>query len=75
MAARIVLFSKPDCELCDDAKAMLDELGEPYEVAHDRRYALRVPVIEVDGRVVTEGRVSARPVRRAIRSPGPGGRS
>lgn len=66
--ARIVLYSKPDCELCEDARALLDEIGEPYEVAHDPRFALRVPVVEVDGRIVTEGRVSARAVRRAMRA-------
>lgn len=67
MTHRLVLYSKPHCELCDEARAMLDALGHTYEVAEDPRYALRVPVIEVDGRVITEGRVSERAVRRALR--------
>ena len=67
MSHRVVLFSKPDCCLCDDAKQMLDELGHEYEVDHDPRFVDRVPVIEVDGRIVTEGRVSERAVRRALR--------
>ena len=66
MSARVVLYSKPVCGLCDEARAMLDRIGEPYEVAHDQRYDLRVPVIEVDGRIVTEGRVSERTVRKAL---------
>lgn len=67
MTHRLVLYSKDDCELCEDAREMLDRVGHPYEVRHDPAYALRVPVIEVDGRVVTEGRVRERAVRRALR--------
>lgn len=66
--ARVVLFSKPNCHLCEEARALLDSMGEPYEVAYDAAYDLRVPVISVDGRVVTEGRVSERAIRRALRS-------
>jgi hypothetical protein len=65
---RVVLFSKPDCDLCDDARALLDEIGHPYEVADDPAFALRVPVVEVDGRIVTEGRVGERALRRALRA-------
>lgn len=65
--ARVVLFSKPDCSLCDDARRLLDSLGVSYEIAEDPRFALRVPVIEVDGRIATEGRVSERALRRALR--------
>ncbi len=64
---RVVLYSKPDCELCDEARALLDDIGEPYEVRHDPRFALRVPVVEVDGAIVTEGRIGERAVRRALR--------
>jgi hypothetical protein len=60
------LYSKLDCELCDDARAMLDAIGHPYEVAFDPGLAERVPVGEVNRRVVTEGRVSERAVRRAL---------
>lgn len=63
---RVVLYSKPDCSLCDAARALLDALGISYTQAEDARYALRVPVIEVDGRVVTEGRVSERALRRTL---------
>lgn len=67
MTHRLVLYSKPSCQLCDEARAMLDAIGHPYQIAEDPRYALRVPVIEVDGRIVTEGRISERAVRRAVR--------
>jgi hypothetical protein len=64
---RVVLYSKPDCELCDEAREMLDGLDVSYEVARDPAFDLRVPVVEVDGRIVTEGRVSERAVRAALR--------
>jgi len=64
---RVVLFSKPSCCLCEDAKQMLDALGHDYDVAYDSRFDERVPVVEIDGRIVTEGRVSERAVRRALR--------
>lgn len=67
MSHRVVLFSKPSCSLCDEAKEVLDQLGHPYEVAHDPVYDLRVPVVEVDGRIVTEGRISMRALARALR--------
>lgn len=66
-APRVVLYSKPACSLCDDAAEMLTSLGVVFSVANDPIYDLRVPVIAVDGRIVTEGRVSPRPVRAALR--------
>lgn len=62
-----VLYSKADCDLCDDAREMLERLGHPFTTAEAGEYAPRVPVITVDGRVVTEGRVSERAVRRAVK--------
>ncbi|HEX9711472.1 MAG TPA: glutaredoxin family protein [Actinomycetota bacterium] len=64
---RIVLYTKPDCSLCDDARAALDAIGRPYEIAEDARYASRVPVIEVDGVIVAELRVTERTLRRAVK--------
>ena len=69
MSHRVVLYTKPDCSLCETAEGLLDRIGHPYERAWDDRYVLRIPVIEVDGRVVTEGRVSERALRRALREP------
>lgn len=63
----VVLYSAPGCHLCEDAETMLGSLGVAYRTATDARYAERVPVIEIDGRIVTEGRVSERAVRAALR--------
>ncbi len=59
----VVLYSKSNCPLCDDAKALLDELQKtlPFnliikDAESDERakkyYADRVPVIVVNGREV-----------------------
>ncbi len=59
----VVLYSKPDCPLCDEAKVLLDELREtlPFELAvkdvHTdpklmEMYGARVPLIVVNGREV-----------------------
>jgi glutaredoxin len=53
---RLTLYGRAGCHLCDDAQAVLDRLGEPYDVvdieADDallERYLERIPVIAVDG--------------------------
>ena len=53
---RLVLYSRPGCHLCDDARAVLDDVGEPYEEidiesddALHAAYLERIPVIAVDG--------------------------
>jgi len=53
---RITLFSRPGCHLCDDARAVLDRVGIPYEErniedddALHRRYLERIPVVAIDG--------------------------
>lgn len=69
---RVTLYSKPMCSLCDEARAMLDQMAQPYEVVRDPAFDQRVPVVSVDGRVITEGRISARAIRRALRREPPG---
>ena len=66
----VTFYDKDGCPLCDEARAELEELGHPFETARNPAYAERVPVIEVGGTVVTEGRISIRAVRRAIRAQG-----
>jgi glutaredoxin len=57
---RVVLYARPGCHLCDDARAMLEraratapfDLHERDIEADDallRRYLERIPVIEIDG--------------------------
>ena len=66
----IVLYSKPGCHLCDDARVLLEDLAA--EIAFDldevdirddpaifERYRYRIPVICVNGHELVEGRISA----------------
>lgn len=64
----VVVYVGTGCHLCEDATAMLDDLGVAYEtITGDERFRERIPVIEIDGRIVTEGRVSVRAVRAALK--------
>jgi glutaredoxin len=54
--ARITLYGRPDCHLCDDARAVLERVGAPFEevdIESDdalfKRYLERIPVVCVDG--------------------------
>lgn len=71
MSTRVILYTGETCTLCDDARALLEEIGEPFATRSDPRFRERVPVVVVDGRIVTEGRVSERALRRALRRPPP----
>ena len=77
MTARVTLYSRPGCHLCDEARVVIEavcaELGESYdEVDIDRDPALRerftdeVPVTFVDGRQHDFWRVSADRLRAAL---------
>ena len=55
-AARVVLFSRPGCHLCDDARVVLERAGHPFEEiditsddALHARYLERIPVVTIDG--------------------------
>ena len=55
--ARITLYGRPDCHLCDEARAVLIRVGEPFDevdIERDeelfKRYLERIPVVAVDGR-------------------------
>jgi glutaredoxin len=52
----LVLYSRPGCHLCEDARAVLARIGHPFEEldieADDallRRYLERIPVVVLDG--------------------------
>ena len=77
MTARVTLYSKPGCHLCDDARAVIElvceELGESY-VEHSilddpslmARYGEEIPVTLVDGRQHDFWRVSEERLRAAL---------
>jgi glutaredoxin len=54
--ARITLYGRAGCHLCDDARAVLERLGEPFDevdIESDdelfKRYLERIPVVALDG--------------------------
>lgn len=59
--ARLVVYSRPGCHLCEGVRRVLDEAGLPYdEVDVDQDEALRaeygwiVPAVAVGGRLIYE---------------------
>ncbi|WP_134741207.1 glutaredoxin family protein [Nocardioides sp. 503] len=77
MTARITLYGRPGCHLCDDARAVIEKVcadtGEEYvEVSVDddpelqRRFTDEVPVTFVDGRQHDFWRVDEARLRAAL---------
>jgi Glutaredoxin-like domain (DUF836) len=62
----VKLYARPDCHLCDEARGELEALRagglafelEEVDIESDeallRRYLERIPVVEVEGEVVSE---------------------
>jgi glutaredoxin len=60
------LYARPDCHLCDEARAGLEDLradGHAFELeeidiesdeALHARFLERIPVVELDGEIVSE---------------------
>jgi glutaredoxin len=80
VTARVRLYSKPGCHLCDDARAVVaavcTELGEVFEEVDitsgpdaaelTRRFGEEIPVTFVDGRQHDFWRVDAARLRSAL---------
>lgn len=70
---RVVLVTRKDCHLCDQALSLLEELGANPELADVdaddelfRLYDWRVPVVLVDGVVVAEGKIRKATLARLL---------
>jgi glutaredoxin len=57
----VVLFGRAGCHLCDDARGILERLGQPFEevdIESDeallRRWLERIPVVVRDGEILSE---------------------
>jgi len=71
--ARLVLYGRPGCHLCDDARIVLQRIGEPFdEVDIDsddelfKRYLERIPVITLDGEELYDFFVDEQDLRRRV---------
>lgn len=79
MSARVLLYGKPGCHLCDEARAVVErvcaEVGTGYEevdITGDpdlvRRFGEQIPVTFVDGAQHDFWRVDADRLRAALTS-------
>ena len=74
----VKLYGRPDCHLCDQARAALERLRsdgldfefEEIDIESDqallRRHLERIPVIELDGEVISELHLDADGLRARI---------
>ena len=73
MSTRLVLYSRPGCHLCDDARVVLERIGEPFEevdIESDdellKRYLERIPVVALDGQELYDFFVDEQDLRRRV---------
>jgi glutathione S-transferase len=76
----VLLYGRPDCHLCDEARAELETMladGLPFELEEvniesdeelHARFLERIPVVELDGEIVSELWLDADAVRSSLRS-------
>jgi glutaredoxin len=75
---KVVIYSKPECHLCDEAKAAIQAAGcegeytlEEVNIESDpelrRRYRYDIPVITLDGVEAFRHRVGSEQFRDALR--------
>jgi glutaredoxin len=74
---KVILYSKPDCHLCDEMKQVLEKARQGIEVtveevdiSSDRQlletYGEEIPVLFVDGRKAFKYQVSEKDLRRRL---------
>jgi len=71
--SRLVLYGRPGCHLCDDARAVLERLGATFEevdIERDdglhRAYLERIPVVALDGEELYDFFVDEQDLRRRL---------
>jgi glutaredoxin len=75
----IIIFSKPDCHLCDDMKKVVrqvlanqpDVSLEEIDISDDPdlldRYGLEIPVLMIDGKKAAKYRISEEELTKVLR--------
>jgi len=71
--ARVVLYTRPGCHLCEEVEAWLLEVSvtwQPVDITADaalfERYQHRIPVVEWGGRVVLSAPITRAGVKRVF---------
>ena len=78
LKARVVIYSRPGCHLCDDAKQTIETAGclneytlEEINIESDsdllKRYQYDIPVITINGVEAFKHRLSAEAFRERVR--------
>ena len=72
---RLVLYGRPGCHLCDDARAVLERMGltfEEVDIESDdallQRYLERIPVVALDGEELYDFEVDEQDLRARVGS-------
>ncbi len=76
--ARVVIYTRPGCHLCDVAKAQiahagcddlftLEEINIDSDAELTRRYGWDIPVVTIDGTHAFKHRLTAEDFRRELR--------
>jgi len=74
---KVVLYSRPQCHLCVDAKDKLDILCETLGLTYQEidiyqdetlleKYQFMIPVLEVDGEVIDYGKVTYSKLKQGL---------
>jgi glutaredoxin len=75
---RVTIYSKPDCHLCDDMKAVvkraiqsregisLEEIDISRNPALLELYELEIPVLMIDGKKAAKYRITEEELRRRL---------
>ena len=76
MAPGLRLYGRPGCHLCDEARVVLERVGEPFDevdITTDdelhARYLERIPVIVLDGEELYDFFVDEPDLRRRLGNP------
>jgi glutaredoxin len=79
VTTRLTLFTRPGCHLCDEAKTVLDRVGEPWDEVDiegdeelEEEYGFRIPVLLLDGKEHGYWRVEEERLRRDLSLSSPG---
>ena len=75
--ASVVLYSRPGCHLCDEARAVIEAVRASVDFAFEevdierddalvREYGIRIPVVAIDGEELFEIVVDPEALRAAV---------
>tara|TARA_Y100000590_G_C15252088_1_gene837876 strand:- start:43 stop:291 length:249 start_codon:yes stop_codon:yes gene_type:complete len=77
MKHQLILYSRPDCHLCDDMEITIKKISKKNSVdlrivdisnnaTLEKQYGQEIPVLFIDGRKVAKYRISERALQEAL---------